>query len=113
MLKDLELREEVLTKALEETKTELEEHKGKLQKYELEVVNLSNAEDKVASARSLMHALRACARPYPRRWRGVPSPPPHSHERALSQAHFVHAMLGTVPIFEVLFILFFWNGPFC
>jgi hypothetical protein len=48
MLKDLELREEVLTKALEETKTELEEHKGKLQKYELEVVNLSNAEDKAS-----------------------------------------------------------------
>jgi len=56
MLKDLALREEVLDKALEETKTELESHKTKLQKYEMEVVELSNAEDKAserAAARNL------------------------------------------------------------
>jgi len=56
MLKDLELREEVLDKALEETKSELEDHKQKLQKYEMEVVELSNAGDKAderAAARNL------------------------------------------------------------
>lgn len=56
MLKDLELREEVLDKSLEETKSELEDHKQKLQKYEMEVVELSNAEDKAderAAARNL------------------------------------------------------------
>merc|ERR1712230_280400 len=56
MLKDLKLREEVLDKSLEETKSELEEHKQKLQKYEMEVVELSNAEDKAderAAARNL------------------------------------------------------------
>jgi hypothetical protein len=56
MLKDLALREEVLESALESTKKEYEEHKEKLRKYEIEVVDLSNAADKAterAAARNL------------------------------------------------------------
>ena len=46
MLKDLETRESVIDKALEDTKAELTSHEDKLIKYEQEVVDLSNAADK-------------------------------------------------------------------
>jgi len=48
MLKELDMRDEVLDSALEETKKEVESHKEKLRKYEIEVVDLSNAADKAS-----------------------------------------------------------------
>jgi len=56
MLKDLDMREEVLENALVETAKQLAGHKEKLVKYEMEVVDLSNAGDKAeerAAARNL------------------------------------------------------------
>jgi len=46
MLKDLETREDIITKSLAATKTELKSHEDHLIKYEQEVVDLSNAADK-------------------------------------------------------------------
>jgi hypothetical protein len=46
MLKNLETREDIITKSLASTKAELKSHEDKLIKYEQEVVDLSNAADK-------------------------------------------------------------------
>jgi len=46
MLKDLETREDIITKSLTSTKAELKSHEDHLIKYEQEVVDLSNAADK-------------------------------------------------------------------
>lgn len=46
MLKDLETREDILDKSMEDTKSELVSHTDKLVKYQQEVVDLSNAADK-------------------------------------------------------------------
>merc|ERR1712216_688867 len=46
MLKDLETREDILDKSMEDTKSELASHTDKLVKYQQEVVDLSNAADK-------------------------------------------------------------------
>jgi len=58
MLKDLDTREEVIDKALADTTKELAEHKEKLVKYEREVVDLSNAEDKAAERASTRNLAR-------------------------------------------------------
>jgi len=50
MIKSLDQREGVLTKALEDTKKELESHTAKLTDFEKQVVDLSNAADKAKQA---------------------------------------------------------------
>ena len=46
MLKDLDMREDVIDKSLADTQSQLDAHKAKLVQYEQEVVDLSNAADK-------------------------------------------------------------------
>jgi len=58
MLKDLDQRETVITKALSDTEKELEEHQAKLVDYEKQVVDLSNAADAAAMKAKTMDLQR-------------------------------------------------------
>ncbi|MGB1596870.1 MAG: hypothetical protein ACPIOQ_29195, partial [Promethearchaeia archaeon] len=58
MLKDLDVREDVIKKAQAETEAELKDHEAKLVEYEKEVVDLSNAADAAAMKASNMDLQR-------------------------------------------------------
>ena len=58
MLKDLDVREDVIKKAQAETEAELKDHEAKLIEYEKEVVDLSNAADAAAMKASNMDLQR-------------------------------------------------------